>query len=171
MAQGGGRAGRIKGRARKLILTTLCLHPRSRSSPHRLSQPTSRSSPLLNRIRVSTTSCYSVPPSRLFPPPHTHAHVPALAYTQGIAAKVQELGPESVACVMTTTSCFAPRVPDDVVAVAKLCASSGVPHIINNAYGVQSAAICRAITSAWRKGACRSEACQGPLRQAAWAAL
>ena len=29
-----------------------------------------------------------------------------------IEQKVQELGPESVLCVMTTTSCFAPRVPD-----------------------------------------------------------
>ena len=26
--------------------------------------------------------------------------------------KVQELGPEMVLCVMTTTSCFAPRAPD-----------------------------------------------------------
>lgn len=33
------------------------------------------------------------------------------------------------------------RSADDVVAVAKLCASLGVTHVINNAYGVQSAAI------------------------------
>lgn len=42
-----------------------------------------------------------------------------------------------VACVVTTTSCFAPRAADDVVAVAKLCQAAGVAHIINNAYGVQ----------------------------------
>jgi len=26
--------------------------------------------------------------------------------------RLQELGPENVVCVMTTTSCFAPRAPD-----------------------------------------------------------
>ena len=31
---------------------------------------------------------------------------------EAIEQKVQELGPESILCVMTTTSCFAPRVPD-----------------------------------------------------------
>ena len=30
-------------------------------------------------------------------------------------AKIAELGAENVACVMTTTSCFAPRVPDRLV--------------------------------------------------------
>ena len=39
---------------------------------------------------------------------------------QGIRLKLEELG-DSVACVVTTTSCFAPRAPDNVVAVAKLC--------------------------------------------------
>lgn len=29
-----------------------------------------------------------------------------------IQAKITELGAENVVCVMTTTSCFAPRVPD-----------------------------------------------------------
>jgi hypothetical protein len=44
------------------------------------------------------------------------------------------------------------RVSDDVVAVARLCAASGIPHMINNAYGIQSASICKDITAAWRKG-------------------
>ncbi|PSC71504.1 O-phosphoseryl-tRNA selenium transferase [Micractinium conductrix] len=66
--------------------------------------------------------------------------------------KVQELGAMQVACVVTTTSCFAPRAADDVVAVAKLCQAAGVPHIINNAYGVQSAALCAQVCSAWRRG-------------------
>jgi O-phospho-L-seryl-tRNASec:L-selenocysteinyl-tRNA synthase len=54
-------------------------------------------------------------------------------------------------CLMTC----ARSACDDVVAVAKLCAAAGIPHMINNAYGVQSRAICDHITSAWRKG----EAC------------
>jgi glutamate/tyrosine decarboxylase-like PLP-dependent enzyme len=57
----------------------------------------------------------------------------------------------AVVCFMTC----ARSACDDVVAVAKLCAAAGIPHMINNAYGVQSRAICDHITSAWRKG----EAC------------
>jgi len=44
------------------------------------------------------------------------------------------------------------RAADDVVAVAKLCARLSVPHIINNAYGVQSASACALITAAMRRG-------------------
>lgn len=55
---------------------------------------------------------------------------------------VDRLGPDSIVCIVTTTSCFAPRAADSVVEVAKLCKSSGFGHIINNAYGVQSAALC-----------------------------
>jgi O-phospho-L-seryl-tRNASec:L-selenocysteinyl-tRNA synthase len=36
--------------------------------------------------------------------------------------------------------------------VAKLCQQAGIAHIINNAYGVQSAALCSQVSSAWRKG-------------------
>jgi O-phosphoseryl-tRNA(Sec) selenium transferase, SepSecS len=35
---------------------------------------------------------------------------------------------------------------------AKLCKRHGVAHIVNNAYGVQSAALCQLITAACRKG-------------------
>eukprot|EP00803_Ostreobium_quekettii_P004682 evm.model.scf_690.1 EVM.evm.TU.scf_690.1 scf_690:1172-7451(+) len=69
-----------------------------------------------------------------------------------IEAKVAELGADRVACVCTTTSCFAPRGCDRVVEVAKCCTRLGVPHLINNAYGVQSAQLCRVVTSALRKG-------------------
>ncbi|GAX79839.1 hypothetical protein CEUSTIGMA_g7279.t1 [Chlamydomonas eustigma] len=75
-----------------------------------------------------------------------------LTDVKGIQQKLEELGPSNVACVVTTTSCFAPRAPDDVVAVAKLCEAAGVAHVINNAYGVQSSQICALITAAWRKG-------------------
>eukprot|EP00982_Pelagococcus_subviridis_P014584 31342-Pelagococcus_subviridis.AAC.23 len=49
-------------------------------------------------------------------------------------------GAANVACVVTSTSGFAPRACDDVVAVAKACARLDVGHVINNAYGVQSKA-------------------------------
>ena len=69
-----------------------------------------------------------------------------------IRAHVERLGADNIACVVSTTSCFAPRGADKIVEIAKLCSSLGVGHIINNAYGVQSAALCKLITSAWRKG-------------------
>ena len=69
-----------------------------------------------------------------------------------IIAQIEALGPANIVCVVSTTSCFAPRGADKVVEIAKLCSSTGIGHIINNAYGVQSAALCKLITSAWRKG-------------------
>ncbi|KAK9851883.1 hypothetical protein WJX84_004792 [Apatococcus fuscideae] len=69
-----------------------------------------------------------------------------------LGAKVSELGADKVLGIVTTTSCFAPRAADDVVAVAKLCAEHGIGHIINNAYGVQAQQLTRQITMAWRRG-------------------
>ncbi len=60
--------------------------------------------------------------------------------------EVDRLGPDSIVCIVTTTSCFAPRAADSVVEVAKLCKSWGFGHIINNAYGVQSAALCSLVS-------------------------
>jgi O-phospho-L-seryl-tRNASec:L-selenocysteinyl-tRNA synthase len=42
-----------------------------------------------------------------------------------------------VLAVLTTTSCFAPRVADSVDAVAKVCLERSVAHVINHAYGLQ----------------------------------
>ena len=54
-----------------------------------------------------------------------------------IRSKAMELGPDNIVAVLSTTSCFAPRAADDVIAIAKLCAELDIGHIINNAYGVQ----------------------------------
>jgi O-phospho-L-seryl-tRNASec:L-selenocysteinyl-tRNA synthase len=40
--------------------------------------------------------------------------------------------------VLSTTTFFPPRESDPVKAIARLCADHELPHIINNAYGVQS---------------------------------
>lgn len=61
-------------------------------------------------------------------------------------------GAENVCCVVTSTSCFAPRSCDAVADVAKLCDKLRVGHIINNAYGVQAAPLCKAVSQAWRRG-------------------
>ena len=44
---------------------------------------------------------------------------------EAVASCVDRLGTDSIVCVATTTSCFAPRAADDVVAVAALCRSRG----------------------------------------------
>jgi O-phospho-L-seryl-tRNASec:L-selenocysteinyl-tRNA synthase len=53
-----------------------------------------------------------------------------------------------VLAVITTASCFAPRVPDKVDQVAKLCRDADVYHIINSAYGLQCAATSKLINRA-----------------------
>jgi O-phosphoseryl-tRNA(Sec) selenium transferase len=44
---------------------------------------------------------------------------------------------DRVLAVISTTSCFAPRVPDDIDEIGKLCQMENVAHVINNAYGLQ----------------------------------
>mmetsp|Transcript_19254 Transcript_19254/g.28486 ORF Transcript_19254/g.28486 Transcript_19254/m.28486 type:complete len:488 (+) Transcript_19254:132-1595(+) len=53
-----------------------------------------------------------------------------------------------VLAIITTTSCFAPRVPDKVDEVAKICQRVDVFHIINNAYGLQCEKTCKLINRA-----------------------
>lgn len=59
---------------------------------------------------------------------------------------------KKISCVVSSTSCFAPRAPDDVEAIATLCQKYNVAHVINNAYGVQSRKLCGKIEAAMRKG-------------------
>ena len=61
-------------------------------------------------------------------------------------------GADSVLCVLTTTSCFAPRAPDDLVGVGAICKSMNVPHVVNNAYGVQSSKCMHLIEETARVG-------------------
>ena len=55
---------------------------------------------------------------------------------------------DMVLAVITTTSCFAPRVSDKVDRVAQLCGGYGIAHIINNAYGLQCLKTCKLINRA-----------------------
>lgn len=69
-----------------------------------------------------------------------------------IESVLNELDPQMVACVFTTTSCFAPRACDNIEAVAQLCKQYEIAHVINNAYGVQSSKCMHLIEQASRKG-------------------
>ncbi|KAK8387160.1 hypothetical protein O3P69_018073 [Scylla paramamosain] len=66
--------------------------------------------------------------------------------------KVSTLSPENVAAILTTTSCFAPRGVDRLEEVAKICKEHDIPHIVNNAYGLQSTKCLHHIQQAGRVG-------------------
>lgn len=59
---------------------------------------------------------------------------------------------EEILCVLTTSSCFAPRVPDSLEAVSQLCKKYDVAHVLNNAYGLQCSRIANAIKESMRQG-------------------
>lgn len=64
--------------------------------------------------------------------------------------KIEELRPEEICCVISTTSCFAPRAIDNIQGLSQLCQTHSIPHLINNAYGLQSTKITHEIEQAKR---------------------
>ncbi|XP_047128786.1 O-phosphoseryl-tRNA(Sec) selenium transferase isoform X1 [Hydra vulgaris] len=71
---------------------------------------------------------------------------------ESIEKYIIDYGSENILCVMTTTSCFAPRIPDRLEEVAIICKKLSVVHIVNNAYGVQSSKCMHLIQQANRVG-------------------
>ncbi|KAI4808447.1 hypothetical protein KUCAC02_000506 [Chaenocephalus aceratus] len=71
---------------------------------------------------------------------------------EAVERKIEELGAENILCVHSTTSCFAPRVPDRLEELSILCAKQNIPHIVNNAYGVQSSKCMHLIQQGARVG-------------------
>ncbi|KAL8207557.1 UNVERIFIED_CONTAM: hypothetical protein K2H54_058892 [Gekko kuhli] len=69
-----------------------------------------------------------------------------------VETKIQELGADNILCVHSTTSCFAPRVPDRLEELAEICTKHDIPHIVNNAYGVQSSKCMHLIQQGARRG-------------------
>ncbi|GIY46430.1 o-phosphoseryl-tRNA(Sec) selenium transferase [Caerostris darwini] len=67
---------------------------------------------------------------------------------EDIESEIKNLGSENIVCVLSTVSSFAPKIPDDVVEIAKLCKEYNIPHIINNAYGIQCPSYLRFIEQA-----------------------
>jgi O-phospho-L-seryl-tRNASec:L-selenocysteinyl-tRNA synthase len=50
--------------------------------------------------------------------------------------------------ILSTTTFFPPRKSDPVKEIAKICSEESIPHVINNAYGIQSREIMKTIMSA-----------------------
>ncbi|ALC45368.1 CG1427 [Drosophila busckii] len=62
------------------------------------------------------------------------------------------LGADNIVCLYSTTSCFAPRNSDNIIEVAKLAKRFALPHLVNNAYGLQCMEIISNLELANRKG-------------------
>lgn len=66
--------------------------------------------------------------------------------------QIHKLGAHNIVCIISTTSCFAPRGCDDIEALAVLAKKQNIPHLINNAYGLQSTFLTHQIEQAQRAG-------------------
>ncbi|XP_061392814.1 O-phosphoseryl-tRNA(Sec) selenium transferase [Musca vetustissima] len=66
--------------------------------------------------------------------------------------QISGLNNEEILCIMSTTSCFAPRNCDDIVQLAEIAKRHDLPHIVNNAYGLQSTYLCHQLQQGQRTG-------------------
>lgn len=73
-------------------------------------------------------------------------------------AALVEHGP-NVLAVLSTTSCFAPRVGDRIDEIAKLCEEFSTSHVVNNAYGLQCAATSKLLKRAVAVGTLTAVVC------------
>jgi O-phospho-L-seryl-tRNASec:L-selenocysteinyl-tRNA synthase len=66
--------------------------------------------------------------------------------------KIEKAVNENTAAILSTTTFFAPREPDKIKEIAKIAKEKEVPHIINNAFGVQSREIMKLLRGAIAAG-------------------
>lgn len=65
--------------------------------------------------------------------------------------KILEIGVQNICCVISTTSCFAPRNCDEIEILSQICKQYDVNHLINNAYGLQNKHLMNRIQKAHRQ--------------------
>ena len=61
---------------------------------------------------------------------------------EGLTTLLSSTPASEILCILPTTSVFAPRLPDDIVAISRIAKRYDIPVIVNNAYGLQSRSIC-----------------------------
>lgn len=71
--------------------------------------------------------------------------------------KIEELGSDNIVAIFSTTSCFAPRQCDNISALSMLAKESNIPHVVNNAYGLQSKRIMNKIGNVCSNKNCRMD--------------
>ncbi|RWS30331.1 O-phosphoseryl-tRNA(Sec) selenium transferase-like protein [Leptotrombidium deliense] len=69
-----------------------------------------------------------------------------------IEKQVKILGADNIVCILSTTSSFAPKVPDNIEQVSMICKRNEIPHVVNNAYGLQSTKCMHLIEQSSRNG-------------------
>ncbi|MEX2681912.1 MAG: O-phosphoseryl-tRNA(Sec) selenium transferase [Candidatus Sigynarchaeota archaeon] len=65
---------------------------------------------------------------------------------------VKEAITSKTAAIVSTTAFFPPRSPDDIKSIAKLAKDAGIPHVVNNSYGLQSDVYSRLLRGAMDAG-------------------
>eukprot|EP01129_Flabellula_baltica_P000888 TRINITY_DN10819_c0_g1_i1.p1 TRINITY_DN10819_c0_g1~~TRINITY_DN10819_c0_g1_i1.p1 ORF type:complete len:440 (+),score=73.04 TRINITY_DN10819_c0_g1_i1:172-1491(+) len=65
---------------------------------------------------------------------------------------IAEYGSDSILCVLSTTSCFAPRAYDKIVEIGSICKEYDLFHLVNNAYGLQDTHCTALLNEAISKG-------------------
>jgi O-phospho-L-seryl-tRNASec:L-selenocysteinyl-tRNA synthase len=68
----------------------------------------------------------------------------------GIKKAIVEHGASTIACIISTTSCFAPRGYDRVPEIAQIAQEHNIMHLVNNAYGLQASKCTHAVNEAIR---------------------
>ena len=72
---------------------------------------------------------------------------------EAISALITHLGGSlNIHSIVLTTSTFAPRTPDNVPIISKICHTNDIPLVVNNAYGLQCTKCTHLITEAIRIG-------------------
>ena len=71
---------------------------------------------------------------------------------------INEIGNENVLCVLSTVSCFSPRLPDSIMGLSQLCKKHDIPHVVNMAYALQSKYSCAMTQKALHNTECRVDA-------------
>ena len=59
---------------------------------------------------------------------------------------------DKILAVLSTTSCFAPRVYDSIIAISTICKEHEINHVVNSAYGLQCSRISSDIVWASKVG-------------------
>eukprot|EP01084_Bolivina_argentea_P038724 71614_1 len=62
-----------------------------------------------------------------------------------IETQINKIGKHNILCILSTSSCFAPRSPDNIIEIGKICKKYDIYHVCNNAYGLQSISTCKLI--------------------------
>ncbi|XP_017143244.1 O-phosphoseryl-tRNA(Sec) selenium transferase [Drosophila miranda] len=125
---------------------TLCLQSLRKQRPH---------AKYVLWSRIDQKSCFKAITAAGLEP----VIVPCLVQHQALSTdinafqqQIEDLGAETILCLYTTTSCFAPRNSDSIVDIAKLAKRCDLPHLVNNAYGLQISTISRQLERAQRLG-------------------